>query len=168
MTREDKLKSLFESDFQSDAAAFKAAVKSILSPQPHPRQRVGHQKRESRTPDVIALMWAKVEFMIWRDRKTIIDACDALQKFTDETKEVIEQYDTTDYRWRRGEEVKPSSFSYQPKWNKTTHNDYSGLEHGSRMIGELYLEQMQAAHNGEPSILSAEFMEKSFPPKKEK
>jgi hypothetical protein len=180
----EKLRQLFESDFNGDVRQFRAAVKELLKP--HPRQRKGHARRLTRTPGVLALLWAKIEFMRWRVDPfpndpwrsvpgTIEAACEALNKHNlaaGNGKE-FEIYDTDDHTWRIRENGKPTGEPEPPKrrfnlsYNATSYNDYSALTKEQRDMGEFWLDQMKAAEKGNPSALSAKFMQESFPPKEE-
>ena len=152
--------------FNSDPDAFRRMVKEILTEKKgeHPRKRTGRLTK--RTPDALALMWAKIEFLKNRDGKDTIGALQALARHDEQTGDNITQYDTSDNRWRPGEEEKPPVFVYRPKWNRQDYYDFYELSDEQQAIGRIWLEEMQAAHNNQPSALDDEFMRKTFPPKK--
>gem|GEM_PF-1569706 len=174
MTEKEKMLKKLRELWDHDPALFDEIVREYKkrgpeifpNDEPHPRQRTG--RRTNRTPDALALIYAKVEFLRWRDGKTIAEACNALLRHDEQTDDKITQYDTTDNRWRVGEEGKPPTFDYRPKWNRQDYYDAKKLVDEGEVMGEIWLEEMKAAYEGDDSsMFDTDFLKRAFPPEPE-
>ena len=160
-----KLAKLYQSDpegFESVIADFQANGPEIFRIK-HPRHRTDTRKKPAY---VLGWIWAKVEFLKWRDGVSILQACKRLEYFHAERGDVFHIYQTDDYKWHVSKgEPKPEVFEYATKgWQglKAAHNKFYDLTEEEQRDGEFKLNLMKNAHEGKWSPIN---LEKMVPPK---
>jgi len=126
------------------------------------------RRRVKRQKNVLAVVWASVEFLMWRDHISIALACERMARhgmpFT--------LYDTpSGMRSFVPLEPEPKIFKYSAEGEKgktdgenIRQSYYAARRQPDMGMSELWLDQMKSAYNGEDSALDETFLEKAFPP----
>jgi hypothetical protein len=163
MTRDEMLREMralyrkSPKQFRETVEAFSEQGESIF-PDRKPRRAARDTKA------VLAIVWAQVQFIMWRDRLNIVDACRRLERHGGLQFSV---FDAPDGTWKHGE-PEPETFEYQPKPDGAIRKLYYMAEarikternaeklnlskSGTELAGQLWLELMQCAHKGEPML----------------
>ncbi len=116
---------------------------------PNPREVT--DTREKRTAEVMASIWARIKFLMWRDGTDVTQSCRRLENFLVKTGSRFSIYNTDDRRWRKGAESKPSTREYTAFDHQSLRRlyyDFNGLNDEQRAHGDMLLSFMKQDHEG--------------------